>query len=48
VLLQLCKIDLQTNIKKLKFNVYYIKYLSFFINIKGIKVDLKKIVIIYN
>jgi hypothetical protein len=48
VLLRLYKVGLQVDIKKLKFNVYYIKYLGFFISIKGIKVDLEKTVIIYN
>ena len=46
VLLQLYKVGLQANIKKTKFYIIYIKYLSFIINIKGIKVDLKKVFII--
>jgi hypothetical protein len=48
VLLQLCKAGLQADIKKSEFNVYYIKYLGFFINTKGIKVDLEKTATIYN
>jgi len=48
VLLQLRKAGLQANIKKLKFNVYYIKYLGFFISTKGIKVDPEKTATIYN
>jgi hypothetical protein len=48
VLLRLCKAGLQANIKKLEFNVYYTKYLGFFISTKGIKVDLEKIATIYN
>jgi hypothetical protein len=31
-----------------EFNVYYIKYLDFFINIKEIEFNLKKIKTIYN
>jgi len=31
-----------------EFNIYYIKYLSFFISIKRIKVNLKKTKAIYN
>ena len=42
ILLQLYKVGLQADIKKTKFYITYIKYLGFIINIKGIKVDLKK------
>jgi hypothetical protein len=48
VLLLLYKIILYTNNKKVKFNIYYIKYLGFFINIKRVKVNLIKIKFIYN
>jgi hypothetical protein len=48
VLLRLRKAGLQADIKKLEFNIYYIKYLGFFISTKGIEVDLEKIVIICN
>jgi hypothetical protein len=48
VLLWLYKAGLQADIKKLEFNIYYTKYLGFFINIKGIKVDLEKTATIYN
>jgi hypothetical protein len=36
------------DIKKLEFKVIYIKYLGFIISITGIKVDPKKIKVIYN
>ena len=43
VLLRLYKVGLQANIKKTKFYITYIKYLGFIINIKSIKVNLKKV-----
>jgi hypothetical protein len=48
VLERLKKADLQTNIKKNKFSIYYIKYLEFIISIKSIKVDLEKVEVIQN
>jgi hypothetical protein len=39
---------LQVDIKKSEFKVIYIKYLGFIISITGIKVDPKKIEVIYN
>ena len=35
-------------LKKCKFRVKYIKYLGFIISIKGIKVNLEKVEVIYN
>jgi hypothetical protein len=46
IFLQLCKTGLLANIKKTEFYITYIKYLSFIINIKGIKVNLEKVSII--
>jgi hypothetical protein len=48
VFLWLCEAGLQADIKKLEFNVRHTKYLGFFISIKGIEVDLEKIVTICN
>jgi hypothetical protein len=48
VLLQLYEVGLQADIKKSEFNIRYIKYLGFFINIKGIEIDLEKTTTIRN
>jgi hypothetical protein len=48
VLLQLCKIRLQANIKKCKFNVTYTKYLGFVVSTNSIKVNLEKVKTICN
>jgi hypothetical protein len=46
--LQLCKTELQTDIKKCKFNVICTKYLRFVISTDSIKVNLEKIETICN
>jgi hypothetical protein len=48
VLLQFCKTGLQVNIKKYKFNITCTKYLDFVINTNSIKVNLKKVKVIWN
>ena len=48
VFLQLCKAGLQANIKKCKFNITCMKYLSFFISTDGVQVDPKKVKAIHN
>jgi hypothetical protein len=48
VLLQLCKVGLQANIKKYEFNVTCTKYLRFVISTNRVKVDLEKVKAICN
>ena len=48
VLERLQNAGLQVDIKKYEFRVKYIKYFGFIVTIKGIKVNPKKVKIIYN
>jgi hypothetical protein len=48
VLKRLRQASLQVDIKKLEFNITYIKFLSFIIFINNIKVNPEKVIIIKN
>jgi len=48
IFIKFWKAELQVNIKKCKFKIIKMKYLKFIIIIKKIKINLKKMKIIYN